>query len=389
MLKSNSKLNKQGLMVPNAHSMKKRNHQSKVTVKKAKKPNLVRKLNDSLTANTVKPSHFKKNIKSGLVNGTTLESSNSGTTKRGSYRIVNPQLFNNKDELTPAKKSGVSQIIEEEDKKLDEVVLKSPQQDSDRGKHDEKEISNLTLEEYMLNYGRPYRNSSVKKVESVTTWRVVNEDPSESYITVDEEFEKETQNPVSKSADPEREMPSEDNISPSKKSEEKKSQIKLSILSVLKKKPTHIYKKQRSTSKILDDIERKVSSPLLQNAMSAFFNTSKAPAPAGPKSIRMSSNASILYPIREEKGAKMSIHEDILDEVSSSSPRSSISEEKGLRDIEENSAPDGELLHAERRGTNVMLKLPKDQRLQLETNSPRTNRPSQFKEKSFMSLKSP
>lgn len=42
---------------------------------------------------------------------------------------------------------------------------------------------------------------------------------------------------------------------------------------------------------------------------------------------------------------------------------------------------------AERRGTNVNIKLPKDQRLHLETNSPRSNRPSKFAEKSFPSFK--
>ena len=54
------------------------------------------------------------------------------------FLLLDPKLFNIKDEITPVKKSGVSQIIEEEDKKLDEVVLNSPQQDSDRGKHDSK-----------------------------------------------------------------------------------------------------------------------------------------------------------------------------------------------------------------------------------------------------------
>jgi hypothetical protein len=48
----------------------------------------------------------------------------------------------------------------------------------------------------LLNYGRPYRNKSMKKIEPVTTWRVVNEDPSESYITIDDEFEKETLDPL-------------------------------------------------------------------------------------------------------------------------------------------------------------------------------------------------
>lgn len=92
----------------------------------------------------------------------------------------------------------------------------------------------------------------------------------------------------------------------------------------MKKTPGQTIRKQRSTSRVIDDLERKVSSPLLNHAMSAFFNTSKFPPATGPKSIRMSSNASMLYPIREEDGFKMSVHEDILDEVDSS-PRSSIS----------------------------------------------------------------
>ena len=73
-------------------------------------------------------------------------------------------------------------------------------------------------------------------------------------------------------------------------------------------------------------LSEKISSPLLQHAMSAFFNTSKMPPPTGPRSIRMSSNASVLFPIREEGGGigKMSINDDILDEVDSS-PWSSLS----------------------------------------------------------------
>mmetsp|Transcript_15613 Transcript_15613/g.13658 ORF Transcript_15613/g.13658 Transcript_15613/m.13658 type:complete len:108 (+) Transcript_15613:622-945(+) len=103
------------------------------------------------------------------------------------------------------KSTDISQIIqEEEDKKLDEIMMNSPQQDSERGTLHSKKVSNLTLEEYLLNYGRPYRNNSIRKVESVTTWRVVNEDPSESYISVDEEFEKETVDPLCKSIDPNR-----------------------------------------------------------------------------------------------------------------------------------------------------------------------------------------
>jgi len=166
----------------------------------------------------------------------------------------------------------------------------------------------------------------MKKIESATTWRVVNEDPSESYITLDEEFDKETIDPVSKSVDPVRNRSCENAKSTKQASSvERQSNIKLSVLSAMKKAKSNIYKKQRSTSRILDDIERKISSPLLQHAMSAFFNTTKIPPPpTGPKSIRMSSNASVLYPIREEGGGKMSIDDDILDEADSS-PRSSIS----------------------------------------------------------------
>ena len=53
--------------------------------------------------------------------------------------------------------------------------------------------------------------------------------------------------------------------------------------------------------------------------MSGFFNsTSKVPPPTGPKSIRMSSNASVLFPIREEDGVKKRIEQDVLDEIESS-----------------------------------------------------------------------
>lgn len=177
----------------------------------------------------------------------------------------------------------------------------------------------------MLNYGRPYRNNSMKKIEPITTWRVVNENPSESFITVDEEFENETVDPLSKSVDTKRYASTSKNRIGKQTSSCKRqeSTIKLSILSAIKKNNLNLGKKQRSTSRVLDDLERKISSPLLSHAMSAFFNTTKAPPPTGPKSIRMSSNASVLYPIREE-GGKMSIDEDILDEVDSS-PRSSIS----------------------------------------------------------------
>ena len=71
----------------------------------------------------------------------------------------------------------------------------------------------------------------------------------------------------------------------------------------MKKTPSSGFRKQKSTSQVIDDLERKVSSPLLQNAMSAFFNTTKHQQ-TGPKSIRMSSNASVLYPIREEGGGR-------------------------------------------------------------------------------------
>lgn len=187
-----------------------------------------------------------------------------------------------------------------------------------------KSVANLTLEEYLLNYGRPYRNKSLNKFDSVSTSRVVNEDPSESYVSVDEEFVNETVDPLCISVDRKRHISCEKPQSKKTSSCERKGYIKLSVLSAMKKTPGHTIRKQRSTSKVIDDLERKVSSPLLNHAMSAFFNTTKYPPPTGPKSIRMSSNASMLYPIREEDGFKMSVHEDILDEVDSS-PRSSIS----------------------------------------------------------------
>lgn len=170
----------------------------------------------------------------------------------------------------------------------------------------------------------------MKKIEPVDTWRVVNEDPSESYISADDEFMNETVDPLSKSVDPKRNV-SCDNAKGKKTSScERISNIKFSVLSALKRTPRQNMRKLKSTSRVLDDLDRKISSPLLQHAMSAFFNTSgKIQQPqTGPKSIRMSSNASVLYPIREEGGAKMSVDEDILGEVDSS-PRSSISSKQG------------------------------------------------------------
>jgi hypothetical protein len=238
--------------------------------------------------------------------------------------------------LTIAKKSrsnDISQVTQDQDKKNIDLEVNSPRQDSERGTHRGKsalfyhivkQVSNLTLEEYMLNYGQPYRNKSMKKIESNKTWRVVNEDPSESFITVDEEFENETVDPLYKSFDSKR-LGSNSNERAGKQTSSCKregSTIKLSILSVMKKNALKMGKKIRSTSRVLDDMDRKVCSPLLSHAMSAFFNSTKAPLPTGPKSIRMSSNASALYPIREE-GGKISIDEDVLDEVDSS-PTSSV-----------------------------------------------------------------
>ena len=177
----------------------------------------------------------------------------------------------------------------------------------------------------MLNYGRPYRNS-LKGIESVTTWRVVNEEPSESYVSVDDEFLNETVDPLTVSIDHQRNVSCEAHKSQQASScERKTANIKLLVLSAVKKTTGQSIRKQKSTSEVIDDFERKISSPLLQHAMSAFFNTSKIPPPTGPKSIRMSSNASVLFPIREEGGiGKMSINDDILDEVDSS-PWSSLS----------------------------------------------------------------
>jgi len=85
---------------------------------------------------------------------------------------------------------------------------------------------------------------------------------------------------------------------------ERKSVIKLSILSAMKKTHSSSLRKQKSTSQVVDDLDRQASSPLFKNSMSAFFNTTKNPQPTGPKSIRMSSNASMLYPILEEGGGR-------------------------------------------------------------------------------------
>lgn len=183
-------------------------------------------------------------------------------------------------------------------------------------------MADLTLEEYLLNYGRPYRNNSMKKVQSVSTSRVVNEDPSESYISADDEFINETLNPVNNSDHKRHYSCDKYDTKKNNSCERKSNNIKLSVLTAMKKGPGQ-FRKQKSTSRVIDEIERKISSPLLQHAMSAFFNTTKAPQ-TGPKSIRMSSNASMLYPIREEGNGKVSVQEDILDEVDSS-PRSSLS----------------------------------------------------------------
>ena len=161
----------------------------------------------------------------------------------------------------------------------------------------------------------------MNKIEPVTTWRVVNEDPSESYVSVDDEFLNEIVDPITASKDQNRNISCDVHTAKQANSLERMNgNIKLSVLSAFKKSHGHGIRKQRSTTKVIDDFDRKISSPLLQHAMSAFFNTSKIPPPTGPKSIRMSSNASVLFPIREEGGGigKMSINDDILDEVDSS-----------------------------------------------------------------------
>ena len=71
-------------------------------------------------------------------NKTTIESTKSGTTKRdNSWRKIEP-VRHNKEEVNPIKSLEISKIIEEEDKKLDEVVMNSPKQDSDRCEVDSK-----------------------------------------------------------------------------------------------------------------------------------------------------------------------------------------------------------------------------------------------------------
>lgn len=46
--------------------------------------------------------------------------------------------LNIKEVISPTKRSEITQIIEEEDKKLDEAILNSPKQDSERGIHTSK-----------------------------------------------------------------------------------------------------------------------------------------------------------------------------------------------------------------------------------------------------------
>ena len=88
----------------------------------------------------------------------------------------------------------------------------------------------------------------MKRVDSLTTNRVVNEDPSESCVTVDEEFENETVHPINNSTDAKRHSSCE-KVQSCKQvhSCERKSNIKLSILTAIKKQPK-MTKKQRSTS---------------------------------------------------------------------------------------------------------------------------------------------
>lgn len=54
--------------------------------------------------------------------------------------IIEKKKFQTSSEITPIKGKITSQIIEEEDKKLDEVVMNSPKQDSERGNHKSKKL---------------------------------------------------------------------------------------------------------------------------------------------------------------------------------------------------------------------------------------------------------
>lgn len=111
-------------------------------------------------------------------------------------------------------------------------------------------------------------------MDSAQSWRVVNEDPTESYVGLDDEFLQETTNVK---LDNIRNL-SVDRINHNTDSKsnslERKSNIKLSVLSAIKKTSGSI-RKQRSTNQVINDIERKVSSPMLQHAVSAFFNADK------------------------------------------------------------------------------------------------------------------
>ena len=98
----------------------------------------------------------------------------------------------------------------------------------------------------MLNYGRPYRNKSFTKV-----------DVAQAYVSVDDDFLRETVDPlISKSKSKAQNASCDKAKSSRDKSLERNSGIKFSILSAMKRTPRDL-KKQSSSSTILDDIESK------------------------------------------------------------------------------------------------------------------------------------
>lgn len=96
----------------------------------------------------------------------------------------------------------------------------------------------------------------MQRTDTAQSRRVVNEDPTESYVSIDDEFWKETVDPLVVLPQQQTrnnqscELPTKSSKYQQKQSsEERKSNIKLSILTAIKKK--------QGSTKIINDIERK------------------------------------------------------------------------------------------------------------------------------------
>ena len=131
---------------------------------------------------------------------------------------------------------------------------------------EEELIDDLTLEEYMLNHKRQYRQNREASIGSVKdhSERLVKEieNPADSYVTLDQEFINEITNPKQKisSKASSRTIPVEHPNS-----------IKFSILSMAGKKKDKAGR--NSTSSKLINQEPRIGSPTMTRTMSAFFNS--------------------------------------------------------------------------------------------------------------------